>query len=96
MRGHAGQEVTDVQFFNQADVFCSVGSGPERSSLIVSRVSKQVGGDIVVDILIEFRTDLFKISRVVWHPFDMNVRIFYFVCIDAKYRCCCLCHGFLT
>lgn len=77
MRGHVGQRVTDIRFFNQDDVFGSVG-GPEqpgggRSSLIVSRVSMQPEG-INVEMLLEFRSDMFCISRLVWHPFDMNVR----------------------
>jgi hypothetical protein len=81
MRLHADQLVTDIQFFNQDDVFASVGGptakGLNRSSLVVTRVSLQPGtGEISLECLLEFRTEHFSISRLVWHPFDMNVRTY--------------------
>lgn len=77
IREHAKQRITDVQFFNQDDMLASVG-GPtlecQQSSLIVSRVSQQ-GPIIDYQILLEFKTEHFAMSRIVWHPFDMNVSL---------------------
>lgn len=102
LRSHEGQTVTDLQFFQQNDILASVGArtttaaaattasatptfGP--SSLMVSRVSLAPSGEIYVEVLLEFRTEHFIMSRVLWHPFDMNVRTLSFVSLPIVRVC---------
>ena len=77
-RKHQGQRVTDIRFFNKEDVFASV-SGPlgemgDSSSLVVVSRVFWANQAITVQTLVQFETKHFCFHRLVWHPFDCNVR----------------------
>ena len=82
LRGHAGQQVTDIRFFLDGDVLGTVGAtntlqdgagsaGAQTSSVIVWRVFEQ-SPEIKSEKLLEISTTSFTMSRLVWHPFNPN------------------------
>jgi len=72
-RGHAGQTVSDIQIFMDGDVLASVGydTNTGTSTLIIWRVFERTP-EIMSEILLEITTMAYKISRVIWHPFNPN------------------------
>lgn len=79
LRAHAGQNVTDLQFFQDGDVLATAGSRGKKgdeatkidSKIVIWRVFER-SPDIVCEKLLEIETDKFIISRVLWHPFNPN------------------------
>ena len=70
-RGHAGQTVTDIQFFLDGDVLGSVASANGASTVIIWRVFERTP-EIMSEKLLEITTSAYTISRIVWHPFNPN------------------------
>jgi enhancer of mRNA-decapping protein 4 len=71
LRGHAGQQVTDIQFFLDGDVLGTVGSDGNQSTLIVWRVFEQ-SPEITSEKLLEIPSSSFTMNRLIWHPFNPN------------------------
>ena len=82
LRGHAGQQVSDIRFFLDGDVLATVGgtntlqdgagsAETQTSSVIVWRVFEQ-SPEIKSEKLLEISTTAFTMSRLVWHPFNPN------------------------
>ena len=74
LRGHAGQQVTDIQFFLDGDVLGTVGSsngGSTSSTIIIWRVFEQ-SPEIMSEKLLEISSNHMSMSRLVWHPFNPN------------------------
>lgn len=71
LRGHAGQQVTDIRFFLDGDVLGTVGSKGTESTLIVWRVFQQ-SPEIMSEKLLEIPSSSFTMSRLLWHPFNPN------------------------
>jgi hypothetical protein len=105
LRGHTGQRITDIRFFQDGDVLGTVGhssSGSSSSSsgssinnrnssntntdnqlttpsssLIIWRIYER-SPEIMSEKLLEITTPHFIIYRIVWHPFNTNVRTILF------------------
>jgi hypothetical protein len=66
LRGHEGSAITDISFFQNADVLGTVGG-----NVIVWRVFERAN-EIVSEKLLEIPATLAGMSRLVWHPFNPN------------------------
>jgi len=71
LRGHDGQRVTDIQFFQDGDVLATAATGETQSSVIIWRVFER-SPEIMSETLLEIKTTHFSIRRILWHPFNPN------------------------
>ena len=71
LRGHQGQLVTDIQFFQEGDVLATAGHSDTESKIIIWRVYEQ-SPDIRGDILLEIPSTSIQMDRIIWHPFNPN------------------------
>lgn len=74
LRGHTGQTVTDIQFFQDGDVLATAGSaedGSNQSKVFIWRIFER-SPEIMSEKLLEIETSKFNIDRIVWHPFNPN------------------------
>lgn len=71
LRGHEGQNLTDMHFFQNGDVLASAASNAQSSTVLVWRVFGR-SPEIMSEKLLEISTPHFTIQRVVWHPFNPN------------------------
>jgi hypothetical protein len=75
LRGHQGQRVTDIRFFQDGDVLATAASSEDpnvmNSKVIIWRIFER-SPEIMAEKLLEIHTTKFLISRIVWHPFNPN------------------------
>jgi len=75
VRGHAGQTITDVQFFHGDNCFASVGAPTdtcEYSTLLIT--DARASSTLETTTRLQMNSDKYVIQRIVWHPFNPSVR----------------------
>jgi hypothetical protein len=85
LRSHSGQTISDLQFFNDGDVLASVGyystnngATPDQQNsarggnVVISRIFERSASEIVTEQILEIRSDASLLTRVIWHPFNVN------------------------
>jgi len=83
LRGHKGQQVTDIRFFQDGDVMATAAKGHGTSSVMIWRIFEH-SPEIQSEILLEISTTKFAIFRVIWHPFNPNQ--FWMIHTDARHQ----------
>lgn len=71
LRGHKGQIVTDIGFFQDGDVLATAAHSDTGSSVFIWRVFER-SPEILSEILLEISSSASRISRILWHPFNPN------------------------